>query len=289
MLLPSPVHQIILPSGAGISVKRDDLIDPYVSGNKWRKLKYHLNIAGAQGKTHLVTFGGAWSNHLLATAAAAARYGFSATGYVRGELAGNELLFLCSLFGMRLVPTERSSYRDKHQIFEHFHGSEEVAYFIDEGGSGEPAVQGCTEIIAELNDRYDHIVVAAGTGTTAAGLLTGIVGAGLHTRLHVIPVLKPGGFLAADIGAWCSDTSQLSLHTDYHFGGYAKTTPELLRFIAGLARNTGMLTDPVYTGKMFFALNDLIVDGVIDQASSILAIHTGGLTGLLGKRQAFSS
>ncbi|WP_129713703.1 1-aminocyclopropane-1-carboxylate deaminase/D-cysteine desulfhydrase [Pedobacter sp. SYP-B3415] len=288
MLLPSPVLPLLLPSGFQISVKRDDLIDPYVSGNKWRKLKYHLEDARRQNKTHLVTFGGAWSNHLLATAAAAARFGFKATGYVRGELAANELLFLCSLFGMTLIPAERSAYRDKPALFRHYHANEETAYFIDEGGAGSQGLMGCAEMVDELNDHYDHIFVAAGTGTTAAGLLSGIIQAGLNTTLHVVPVLKGGSFLAAGIGAHTASIEQMILHADYHFGGYAKTSPQLLQFIASLSQSSGMLTDPVYTGKMFYAINDLAEKGLLDRGSRVLAVHTGGLTGLLGKRNAFS-
>ncbi|NTE00508.1 pyridoxal-phosphate dependent enzyme [Agrobacterium tumefaciens] len=283
----SPVQKINLLPFSNLFVKRDDLIDPYISGNKWRKLKYILQKAKAEQKKHLVTFGGAYSNHLVATAAAAARFGLKATAFVRGEEVSNEMLLICSLYGMNLIFVDRESYKNKVELYEQYFGSNDSAYFIDEGGASAEAVQGCSEIILELTETYDHIFVAAGTGTTAAGLLKGIQDAGFNTKLHVVPILKGGSFIADEMAAYTALSNHLILHTDYHFGGYAKTTPELVAFIKKFTSTTGILIDPVYTAKMFYSIIDLCAQNQILSTDKILAIHTGGLLGLLGMKEKF--
>lgn len=283
----SPVQKITLPSFSNLFVKRDDLIDPYISGNKWRKLKYILAKAKKEEKTHLVTFGGAYSNHLVATAAAAARTGLKATAFVRGEAVKNEMLLLCSLFGMELIFTDRDSYGDKHKLFESRFADHQDVYFIDEGGASAEATLGCAEIIGELTETYDHIFCAAGTGTTAAGLLSGIQQHNLDTKLHIIPVLKGGAFIKDEIAKYTPLSSHLQLHTDYHFGGYAKTSPNLIDFIKTFTAQTGLLLDPVYTAKMFYAIQDLQQKGFIGNDEKVLAVHTGGLMGLFGMKDKF--
>lgn len=285
--LNSPVEQIILPPFNHLFVKRDDLIDPYISGNKWRKLKYLLRKAQAENQSHLVTFGGAYSNHLVATAAAAARSGLKATAFVRGEQVHNEMLMLCRLFGMELIFTDRERYRNKTELFNTHFGNRPEACFIDEGGASPEAALGCAEIITELPEHYDHIFCAAGTGTTAAGLLAGIHKNKLNTTLHVIPVLKGGAFIQDAIANITPVSTQLQLHLDYHFGGYAKTTPELISFIRSFIAQTGLLIDPVYTAKMFYAIIDLQLKGLIKPEEKILAIHTGGLLGMFGMKDKF--
>lgn len=280
----SPIQQVTLLSDLSLWVKRDDLIDPYISGNKWRKLKYILKDAICKGKTHLVTFGGAYSNHLVATAAASARGGLKSTAFVRGEKVSNEMLVICKLFGMNLIFVDRTQYRNKQMLYELNFAEDGTTYFVDEGGASEEAVQGCAEIISELSNHYDHIFCAAGTGTTAAGLLRGINQHEISTQLHVIPVLKEGTFLASEIERYENDTSNLTLHTDYHFGGYAKTTPELLNFIKNFTPTTGILIDPVYTAKMFYAIYDLANKNYFKPGEKVLAIHTGGLLGILGMK-----
>jgi len=283
----SPVEKIKSVSFSNLYVKRDDLIDPYISGNKWRKLKYILAKAAAENKNHLVTFGGAYSNHLVATAAAAARAGLKSTGFVRGEAVKNEMLMLCKLFGMQLIFIDRESYKNKQALFNKYYQNDSSAFYIDEGGASREATIGCAEIIDELTEEYDHIFCAAGTGTTAAGLLKGLNNNNLITKLHVIPVLKNGFFLKDEILKYTAVTENLFLHTDYHFGGYAKTTPELINFIKSFVGNTGILIDPVYTAKMFYAITDLKKKGVIGYEDKILAIHTGGLLGLFGMENKF--
>lgn len=256
------------------------MIHPFISGNKWRKLKYILSYAETQNKKHLVTFGGVFSNHLLAIACAAAKFGFRSTGIVRGEEVHNDVLMLCKLFGMNLQFTDRSSYRDKPALYKTHFAADSDAIFIDEGGAGEPGVRGCSELLSELQENYDHIFCAAGTGTTAAGIVRGVKEHSLASIVQVVPVLKDGGFLKTEIERYTDQP--FSIHPDYHFGGYAKTTPELLTFIQTFCKSTGILIEPVYTGKMFFALYDLIKKDNLPAGSRILAVHTGGLTGILG-------
>jgi 1-aminocyclopropane-1-carboxylate deaminase len=281
--LNSPIEKLQHPLLNQFWVKRDDQIDPYISGNKWRKLKYILADAGLNNRKHLVTFGGAYSNHLVATASAAARAGFKATAFVRGEQVNNEMLLLCRLFGMDLKFTDRESYRNKKQLFVQHFGQDAQAYFIDEGGAGKEAVKGCAELIGELPEDVDHVFCAAGTGTTAAGLLQGIQQRGLKTKLHVVPVLK-GNFIIDEIKKYVGVTDQLIVHEDYHFGGYAKTTPELLTFMKQFIARHGMLIDPVYTAKLFYAIEDLARNHVIDKDEKVMAIHTGGLLGIWGMK-----
>lgn len=283
----SPFQQLKHPQLSQLWVKRDDLIDPYISGNKWRKLKYLLRKAGAENKQHLVTFGGAYSNHLLATASAASRAGWTATAFVRGETVKNEMLMLCQLFGMALIFIDRESYKDKPGLFRQHFGDDPNAFFIDEGGASMEAVTGCAEIINELPTDIDHIFCAAGTGTTAAGLLKGIHTLGLKTTLHVVPALKGGEFIAEEIFNYLGHTDQLVLHTDYHFGGYAKTKPELIDFMKTFISSQGILVDPVYTAKMMYAIYDLAEKDYFKKDEKIVALHTGGLMGILGMKDKF--
>lgn len=280
-------HPLFAEKGLNVFIKRDDMIHPLISGNKWRKLKYTLQKAQLLGKTHLVTFGGAFSNHLLATASAAAKFGFKSTGFVRGENVQNDTLFLCRLHGMNLIFTDREAYRNKPPLFEQHFGNDVTAYFIDEGGASPEAVQGCAELVSELPITYNHLFCACGTGTTAAGIIAGLHQHQLSTRFHAIPVLKGGNFMRDDINRYLDFDADYDLHPEYHFGGYAKTTPELLNFIQAFTTATGILIEPVYTGKMLYALLDLASKDQFAPGSNILAVHSGGLIGLLGMKDKF--
>lgn len=285
--LYSPLHQVTHPAHTNLWIKRDDLIDPYISGNKWRKLKYILQAARQAGKSHLVTYGGAYSNHLVATAAAAARSGMRSSAFVRGEEVNNEMLVLCRLYGMQLIFTDRIAYRDPAARYHELFKNNPDTYAIPEGGATEEAVRGCAEIIAELPPDTAHLICAAGTGTTAAGLLRGIVTNDRHIQLHVIPVLKGGDFITAEIMQYEKTSLQLHVYPDYHFGGYAKTKPELLQYMQKFIADTGILIDPVYTAKMCFALNDLIEKHIIPADEKVIALHTGGLLGIMGMKDRF--
>ncbi len=279
-------HPLYDLKGIEVSFKRDDMIHPFISGNKWRKLKYNLKKAHAERKNHIVTFGGAWSNHILATACAGAILGYSTEAFIRGEIVDNPVLGMCQLFGMKLHFVSREQYRHKHQLFASLSTPDE-AYFIDEGGWGIEATKGCREIITELSATYSHIFCAAGTGTTAAGIAIALSENNLSTSLHVVPVLKGGSFIADEMQKLCAPMDQTVLHTDYHFGGYAKTKPELLDFIKDFVAKTGILIEPTYTGKALYALHDLIKQDTFQSGERILFVHTGGLTGILGMLDRF--
>jgi len=287
----SPVHQIknklFDEQGLTVFIKRDDLIHPIISGNKWRKLKYVLKRAQAENKTHLVTFGGAYSNHLLATAAAAAKFGFKSTGIVRGEEVTNDTLFLCRLHGMELLFSDRESYRDKNTLFQKYFANNPGAFFIDEGGASVEGAKGCSELVDELTETYDHLFCACGTGTTAAGIIKGIEAHRLPTRFNAVPVLKNGAFLKQEIDRFLTQPVNYDLHTDYHFGGYGKVDDPLISFIKQFVAETGILIEPVYTGKMLYAIYDLAAKNYFKPGSRILAIHSGGIWGLLGMKENF--
>jgi len=287
----SPEEEIIDPifeeKEIRLFIKRDDKIHPFISGNKWRKLKYQLENAKSKDFSNLVTFGGAWSNHLLACAAAAATFGFKAIAYVRGEEVRNPVLDMCRIFGLQLIFVDRESYRNKEKIFSENHDSK-TSLFIDEGGKSELGLLGCADIIKELNQHYDHIFVASGTGTTVAGLQLGIEQNNFHSQVHSIPVLKGADSLLQDFSQWNIDPQKIYMHLDYHFSGYAKTKPELIEFIKNFVSSTGIMIEPTYTGKLMYGVYDLIQKGYFKPKSKILVIHTGGITGLLGHLDLFS-
>jgi 1-aminocyclopropane-1-carboxylate deaminase len=280
-------HKLFAERDLLFYIKRDDLIHPIISGNKWRKLKYLLGKAQAQNKTHLVTFGGAYSNHLLATAGAGAKFGFKTTGIVRGEKVDNDTLFMCRLHGMNLIFTDRESYRDKQALFNKFFGDDEQAFFIDEGGASPEAAHGCSELVNELTDIYDHIFAACGTGTMSAGIINGLTQHNLPTTFNGVPVFKNGGFIKDDIDKLLTAPINYHLHTEYHFGGYGKANDELISFIKTFVADTGILIDPIYTGKMLYAIYDLATKDYFKPGNKILAVHSGGIWGLLGMKDRF--
>ncbi|MBX7204713.1 MAG: pyridoxal-phosphate dependent enzyme [Bacteroidia bacterium] len=282
----APVQKLLLPlaqkNGIDIFVKREDMIHPFVSGNKWRKLKYNLLEAETAGYTTLLTFGGAYSNHLLATACAAALCGFKSKGLVRGdEKSHNPVLGLCRTFGMELVFVSREDYRNKeHLAATHADNS---TYVLNEGGTNYLAVRGCAEIVNEVNDFFDHVLVACGTGGTLSGLAKGFAQKHPETKVHGVAVLKQGEFLAEVVNELAPGLSNWHLHVDDHLGGYAKTTPMLLDLIRTTATGTGILFDQVYTGKMLHACLRMIREKQVKSGERVLLIHTGGLTGYLSQ------
>ncbi len=270
--------------GVNVFVKRDDMIHPFISGNKWRKLKYnHVSFVNS-GCKGIVTFGGAFSNHIIATAAFCAENKVECIGIIRGEKPSgmNHVLILAQLWGMKLEFVTRESYKDKGQLAERW--KNEGYFIVPEGGENEEGVKGCEEIITELTRSYNHIFCASGTGCTFAGIVKGIASYNLTTQCHSIPVLKQGEFIIDTLLKYFPNAENYAVHSNYHFGGYAKTTPELFQFLNYLASKTGILTDPIYTAKLFFAITDLTKKGYFKKGETILAIHTGGLTGLLSEK-----
>ena len=272
-------HPLLTDKQIRLFVKRDDLIHPYISGNKWRKLKYTLQDARLQDKTHLITFGGAYSNHLLATACAGQLFGFVSTGWVRGELTLplNPVLSLCKSFGMKLIYSDRESYRDKKSIFTQHYQNDPIAYFIDEGGASSLAVNGVAELIQELPEQYDFIFTACGTGATLAGIALGLQQASLKSKAIGIAVLKGADFLNDDIKALIPMLNNWEALLEHHHGGYAKTTTALQNWMADFTAITQIPLEPVYTGKLFYAIFQLIATNHFAPHSRLLAIHTGGI------------
>lgn len=278
---------LVARCGLRLIVKRDDLIHPLVSGNKWRKLRDNLTAARAQGQRRLLTFGGAYSNHLFATASAGRLWGFDTVGVVRGEpcLPLNPVLSHAVSCGMRLHYLDRSTYRrkDAADVLASLRARFGDFLMIPEGGSNAAGVAGCREIAKELDVQldgdYDAVVCACGTGTTLAGIASALAPDMLALGVSVLrghsgleaEVRRLMRALAADAGApW-------RIEHGYHHGGYAKSTPELLAFVRAFQDRHGMPIEPVYTGKMFFGLYQLIEAGTFPRGSTVVAVHTGGV------------
>lgn len=280
--IESPIQSIQLPLftefGVKVYIKRDDLIHPFISGNKWRKLKYVLQEAKDTQKDTLVSFGGAYSNHLVALACAGAMYGFKTYAFVRGEEVHNHMLGLCKTWGMQLEFVSREAYRNKQSLYRSVETLD--TFFIDEGGRGDLAAKGCEEILSGI-DSFSHVVCAVGTGTTLAGLIRAAQPTGIS--VEGICALKGANGLEADIEGMAPGYSNWKLHHQFHGGGYAKASPELLGLIDELAAQTGLLFDQVYTGKMMQGVLSLVSQSYFPVGSQVLAIHTGGLLGMLSR------
>jgi 1-aminocyclopropane-1-carboxylate deaminase len=265
-------------------VKRDDLIHPEISGNKLRKLKYNIQVALTENCDGLLTFGGAYSNHLLATAAAGHELGIPVIGKVRGEELNNHsnaLLSQCHSLGMDLRFLSRSTFTgEKYQSGRvEFEGK--FYWVIPEGGANAQGIQGCTEIVSELDQDYDYYIVAQGTCTTSLGLLVSIPE---NAKLIVVPVLK-GFDVLKEMRALLNDDvlfdehqSKLIIWDQYHHGGYGKSSEALDSFISEFHSMNSFNIEPVYTGKVFYALNHEISLGNINfVGKKLLVLHTGGV------------
>jgi 1-aminocyclopropane-1-carboxylate deaminase len=284
--LHSPLHVLEAPCMGvpNLWIKRDDLIHPIVSGNKWRKLKKNIGYARAKGLQGILTFGGAYSNHMLATACAGASFGFKTKAYIRGdEDMDNHYLRTARLFGMELLPVSRNAYRDTAALSAAFSISHPDWLVLPEGGASEAAEKGVSEIIPELPDDFTHIICASATATTLCGLGTGIRRVGATAKILGIAILKN-----AEEQRQKLDAARLSDVCDiiegYEHGGYAKTTPELMDFCRAFIAETGILLDPVYTAKALFALKDLYHSGYFPPDSKILFLHTGGTLGIFSEK-----
>lgn len=263
-------------------IKREDVLHDEISGNKFRKLKYNLEEAKRLGYTKLLTFGGAYSNHIAAVAAAGRDYGFETIGIIRGEELADKFLenpTLKKAFenGMQFEFVTRTQYRDKNnsQFLAFLQQQFGDFYFIPEGGTNELAVKGCEEILTEEDKMFDFICCAVGTGGTISGIINSLQP---HQKALGFPALK-GDFLKEDIKKYTKN-DHWDLITDYHFGGYAKINEELKRFMRSFEQKYSIPLEPIYTGKMLFGITDLMNNGFFPEKSKILVIHTGGLQGL---------
>ncbi|MBN3872971.1 1-aminocyclopropane-1-carboxylate deaminase/D-cysteine desulfhydrase [Nostoc sp. JL33] len=293
--------EIARDAGVELYVLRLDLMHPWVNGNKWFKLKYNLLEAKEKNFTTLLTFGGAYSNHIYATAAAGNLFGFRTIGVIRGEerLPLNPTLSFAVQQGMQLVYLNRQTYRQRNTppLQEYLQQRFGEVFIIPEGGSNLNGVRGCTEIVGNAMPTagyayaFDHICVACGTATTLAGIALSL---DQKQRAIAFPVLKNGAFLAQEIESLLtnylasglpapySSPADWELICDYHFGGYAKVNDNLLLFSQQFREEHGVPLDYVYTAKMFYGVMDLLQQGFFCRGDSLLLVHTGGLQGNVG-------
>lgn len=275
---------ILVEKGIVLTIKREDLLHPLISGNKYRKLKYNLIHAKEKGYKTLLTFGGAFSNHILAVAGAGKENGFDTIGIIRGEELSdqwnqNPTLQLSDQLGMRFKFVSREAYRTKDTIdfIKNLEKEFGKFYALPEGGTNELAIKGCEEILTERDKTFDIVSTCVGTGGTITGLINT---AEPNQKVIGFSALK-GDFLNTEIGNLTTKQGW-KLITDYHFGGYGKVNEKLISFINDFRTKTGIPLDPIYTGKMLFGLLDMIKNDSFAKGTKILAIHTGGLQGISG-------
>ncbi|MGH2665675.1 1-aminocyclopropane-1-carboxylate deaminase/D-cysteine desulfhydrase [Flavobacterium sp.] len=274
-------------SAVSLTIKREDLLHPFVSGNKFRKLKYNIQKTKELGYNKLITFGGAFSNHIAAVSFACKEAGIESVGVIRGEelstkIAENPTLSFAQNCGMQFEFVSREMYQNKNsaEFISHLESTYGSHYLLPEGGTNELAIKGCEEILTEEDACFDIICCSVGTGGTISGIINSALP---HQKVIGFPVLK-GDFLTDEIRKFAKNPNW-ELHTDYHFGGYGKVTPELIGFINRFYKETKIPLDPIYTGKMVFGVVDLIQKGFFAGNPKILMIHTGGLQGVQGMNQ----
>lgn len=306
MFLPPPIQEVkddlLTQKQVRLLVKREDLIHPTIKGNKWYKLKHNLEEAKKQGFKKLLTFGGAFSNHIYATASAGQIFGFETIGIIRGEehLPLNPILSHAMACNMTIKYIDRTTYRNKTDTDYIDALKKEFGdfYLIPEGGTNDLAVEGTTEILQNINFPYQYVCCACGTGGTLAGLIRFVnesvkqtAHGQLDTHLEKIEVLGfsvlKGNFLEKEVAqlvikktqetAICNLKAQWSINHDYHCGGYAKTTIALLDFVRNFNEKYHIPIEPVYTGKLFYGIFDLIYKDYFSPQAVILAIHSGGV------------
>ena len=267
-----------------LTIKREDLLGDGISGNKLRKLKYNVAKAKAVGYTKIVTFGGAYSNHILAASYIKKNYGIDVIGVIRGEelidkIKENPTLSKAQENGMQFHFVSREKYREKMSLGFLNELKDELGdfYLLPEGGTNDLAIKGCEEILTIEDKNFDFICCAVGTGGTIAGLINAST---KNQKVIGFSALK-GDFLKDDVVALVTKMNW-EIQTDYHFGGYAKITTELVSFINEFKSETGIQLDPIYNGKMMFGIYDLMKKGYFPENTSILAIHTGGLQAIEG-------
>ncbi len=274
----------IFPSNISLTIKREDLIHPFISGNKYRKLKYNLLQAKAENQGTLLTFGGAFSNHIAAVAYAGKESGFKTIGIIRGDelidkIEGNPTLKFAQENGMQFEFVSREDYRLKSEtdFLDNLRKKIGAFYLVPEGGTNALAVRGCEEILTSEDAEFNYVCCAVGTGGTISGISNSALP---NQKVLGFPALK-GDFLQDEIRIFAKKHNW-ELITDYHFGGYGKVNLELIAFINQFFDENHIPLDPIYTGKMVFGVIDLIKKNYFPANSKILLIHTGGLQGIKG-------
>lgn len=285
--LPTPIQELsdslFDDKGLRVFVKRDDLLHPEIMGNKWRKLKYNLIEAKKLEFDTIVTFGGAYSNHIAATAAACQEFGFKSVGIIRGDeltADSNPTLRFATYKGMQLKFIDRKSFRELRDNPLKAKNEFPRSYILPEGGTNALAIKGCAEILSENKEDFDLIVCPIGTGGTFCGL---VESKNKYQKILGVSSLK-GDFIINEIKKMLSNNikDSFEIDTTYHFGGYAKTTPELIDFINQFKEKFSIQLDPIYTGKSFFAVWDMIKRNKFEKNLKIMLLHTGGLQGIEG-------
>lgn len=273
--------------GINLLVLRTDLNHPTISGNKWFKLKYNLQEAKQQNIKTVLTFGGAFSNHIAATAAAAKEYDFNSIGIIRGEEYPelNPTLKFATECGMKLHYVSRTLYHDKEALNKYVNeiNSGEDFYLIPEGGSNELGIKGCKEITLSIPIDFDYICTACGTGATMAGVILSLKN---EQKAIGFQVLKGENYIKKEVSNWLNkftnsneQKNNWGINEDYHLGGYAKINQELKDFIKQFEHINNIPLDIIYTGKMMYGIYDMIKKGKFKKGETIVAIHTGGLQG----------
>ena len=287
-------NSLLKNAGIQLMVKREDLIHPTISGNKWRKLKYNLIEARKHQLTTLLTFGGAYSNHIFATAAAGKEFDFNTIGIIRGEQPPelNPTLQYAKENGMQLLFVSRAAYRNKKELLSGLSLDFDKIYTIPEGGSNTLALKGCAEIVKEYSDNsnIDYWCSSCGTGGTIAGIITAL---SPNQKAIGFSALK-GDFLKTEVEELLAKYddkkySNWSINTDFHFGGYAKFDESLIQFINEFKLKNQIQLDPIYTGKLLYGIFDLIKKGYFPKGSTIMAVHSGGQQGIQGFNQRFGN
>lgn len=277
--------RLVFQKNISLYLKREDLLHPIISGNKFRKLKYNLVEAKNQNQKVLLTFGGAFSNHIVAVAGAGKEFGYKTIGVIRGEelhdkILENPSLLQAQQLGMQFEFVSRTTYRLKDNLDFIAQLKQKFGdfYLLPEGGTNHLAIKGCEEIITSPKDfEMTHICCSVGTG----GTISGIINSSLHNQKIIGFSSLKGDFLQKDIAKF-ANKNNWSVNSEYHFGGYGKVTDELIDFINDFYLEHHIKLDPIYTGKMMFGVLDLIKNNYFQSNSKILAIHTGGLQGVLG-------
>ncbi len=281
-------HPLLSQHDVSVHVKRDDLLHSVVSGNKLYKLMLNLEQFKREDKKTLITFGGAYSNHLHATAFMGKSLGIKTVAIVRGEqlIPLNPTLKDCTDWGMTLEPVSRGLYRQKQQAAEiqAIIDKYPCPYVVPEGGANRLGVLGAAKMLDGVEqDNLDVVVVACGTGVTMAGIVSACAP---HVKVIGMPALKAENWMADEVQGWLNTIGcgnrNWALQCRYHFGGYGKTKPELLAFMHEMEVRYNLMLDPIYTGKAFFGLMQMIEQGEIARGSRVLFIHSGGLQGRRG-------
>ena len=277
----------IINSTITLSIKREDLLHPFVSGNKFRKLKYNILKAKELNHKTLITFGGAFSNHIAAVAFACQEEGIQSIGIIRGDeladkIQNNPTLLFAQNCGMKFEFVSREEYQNKtsESFISRLNYKYGNHYLLPEGGTNELAILGCEEILTNQDSHFDYICCAIGTGGTISGIINS---SNTNQKIIGFPALK-GDFLKDEICRF-ANKNNWELITDYHFGGYGKITTTLINFINQFYIDTKIPLDPIYTGKMVYGVVDLLANNYFRNGSKILMIHTGGLQGIKGMNQ----